>query len=251
MANKPTQVTTNEVRISYEHLLKPYAQNPGAEEKYSATLLIPKSDVQSKQRIDAAIQAAIQEGVSGKWGGVRPAQVAVPLHDGDGVRPNGEPFGPECKGHWVMTASSKLQPELVDLSLNPILNATEIYSGMYARVNINFFSYFNSGKKGIGCGLGPVQKTRDGDPLGGRVSAAEAFGGTPAAPATPTYGAAMPATPVLGYAPAPQQQYAQPQGYAAPVPAQPYQSAAGDTPPWNTPVDPITGQPLAGGVMGL
>ncbi|MBQ1417716.1 MAG: DUF2815 family protein, partial [Selenomonas sp.] len=33
------------------------------------------------------------------------------------------------------------------------------------------------GKKGIGFGLGPVQKTRDGEPLGGgRMSAAQAFG---------------------------------------------------------------------------
>lgn len=182
--NKTTNVTTGEVRISYEHLLKPYAQQPGAEEKYSATLLLPKSDYATKQRIDAAVQAAIQEGVTGKWGGVRPPQVSTPFHDGDGVRPNGEPFGPECDGCWVMTASSKQRPEIVDLGMNPIIDATEIYSGVYARININFFAYFNSGKKGIGCGLGPVQKTRDGEPLGGRVSASEAFGGYPAAPAT-------------------------------------------------------------------
>lgn len=176
MADNITSVTTNEVRISYEHLVKPYAQTLGAEEKFSVTLLIPKSDFITKQRIDTAIQAAITAGVSGKWNGVRPPQVSAPLHDGDGVRPNGEAFGPECKGCWVMTASSKQRQDVVDLSLQPIIDATQIYSGMYARVNINFFAYFNSGKKGIGCGLGPVQKTRDGEPLGGRISAADAFG---------------------------------------------------------------------------
>lgn len=61
---KPTQLTTGEVRISYEHLLKPYAQQPGAEEKFSATILVPKSDADTKRRLDAAIQAAITEGVS-------------------------------------------------------------------------------------------------------------------------------------------------------------------------------------------
>lgn len=186
MANN-TSVTTNEIRISYEHLTKPYAHNANAEEKYSATLLIPKADIVTKQRIDAAIQAAIQEGVAGKWNGVRPAQVAIPLHDGDGVRPNGGPFGPECKGCWVMTASSKQRQDVVDLNLQPIIDATQIYSGMYARVNINFFAYFNSGKKGIGCGLGPVQKTRDGEPLGGRVTAADAFGSAAPTPPTPQY----------------------------------------------------------------
>lgn len=194
--NKPTQVTTGEVRISYEHLLKPYAQQQGAEPKFSATLLIPKSDVGTKQRIDAAIQAAIAEGVAGKWNGARPPQPPVPLYDGDGVRPNGELFGEECKGHWVMTANSKQQQEIVDMQMNPIFDSTQVYSGMYARVVINFFAYNAAGKKGVGCGLGPVQKTRDGEPLGGRMSAAEAFGGGfdstayPAQPPqTPAYGA--------------------------------------------------------------
>lgn len=184
---KPTQLTTGEVRISYEHLLKPYAQQPGAEEKFSATILVPKSDVATKQRLDAAVQAAITEGVSSKWGGVRPPQPPTPIHDGDGLRPNGEEFGPECKGCWVMTASSKQRQDIVDMNMNSIIEPTEVYSGMYARVCLNFFAYNSNGKKGIGCGLGPVQKTRDGDPLGGRITASEAFG----AP-QPQYGAPMP-----------------------------------------------------------
>lgn len=236
MANKSTEVTTGEVRISYEHLMKPYANQPGAEPKYSATLLIPKTDIDTKRRIDAAIQAAIAEGVSSKWGGIRPPQPPIPIYDGDGLRPNGTPFGPECKGHWVMTASSKMQQEIVDAAMNPIINPTEVYSGMYARVNINFFAYNQAGKRGIGCGLGPVQKMRDGEPLGGRTTAAEAFGGS--------------AVPQQPYAPAPQ-----------------YPQQQADTPPWQTPVqqqytpqpqapaqqpqiNPITGQPY-GGVMGL
>ena len=90
--------------------------------------------------------------------------LAIPIHDGDGTRPSdGMPFGAECKGHWVFTASANAtrQPEVVDLNMNPIINQTEIYSGMYARVAIRFFPYLNNGKKGVGCGLGPVQKIRD------------------------------------------------------------------------------------------
>ena len=193
---KATQVTTNEIRLSYAHLMTPYANQPGQEEKYSVTLLIPKADTATKAAIDAAMAAAIQEGIAGRWGGVKPAQPATPLYDGDGVRANGEAFGPECKGHWVMTASSKQRPELVDRNLQPIIDATEVYSGMYARVCINFFAYANNGRKGIGCGLGPVQKVRDGEPLGGRVTAAEAFGAAPATPAQPAVnpitGAPMP-----------------------------------------------------------
>ena len=177
MNAKPTQVTTGVVRLSYEHLLKPYAMSGKEEDaKYSVTLLIPKSDTATKARLDAAIKAAIQEGQAGKWGGAKVAQPAIPLHDGDGYRQNGEAYGPECAGCWVMTASSKQQQEIVDTALNPIFDPTQIYSGMYARVVVNFFAYNSNGKRGVGAGLGPVQKLRDGEPLGGRITAADAFG---------------------------------------------------------------------------
>lgn len=245
-----TSVTTGEVRLSYVHLFQPRANQPGQEPKYSTTILIPKSDFATKQRIDAAIQAAINKGVQTVWGGARPPQPKVPVYDGDGVRPNGDPFGPECKGHWVLTASSKQQQAVVDMSLSPIINQSEVYSGMYGRVNINFFPYSNSGNRGVGVGLGPVQKTRDGEPLGGRVSAEQAFGAgfTPAPAPTGWEQAAPPQQfgqqpqPGYGQQQAPQQSYGQQppaqQGYAAPQ--QPQQQ-----------IDPITGKPLNGGVWGI
>lgn len=220
MTMKPTTVTTGQVRLSYVHLTKPYAPNPGQEPKYSVTILLPKTDIATKQRIDAAIEAAIQEGITRVWNGTRPPMLKTPIWDGDGVRQNGEPFGPECKGHWVFTASSKQPVEVVDLNLSPIINSTEIYSGMYARVCVTFFPFNNSGNRGIGCSLGPVQKVADGEPLGGRITAAQAFGefGAPAQPA--------------------QHPAAQPTG-------QVYAQAIGQA------IDPITGRPLSGGVMGL
>lgn len=253
MANHdPKRVVTGKVRLSYVHLFTPFANQPGAEPKFSVTLLIPKSDIATKQRIDAAIQAAIEEGISTKWNGVRPPQIHLPIHDGDGVRPSdGMPFGKECKGHWVMTASSKQKPEIVDINLNPIIDQTQIYSGIYGRVSIRFFPYNAAGKKGIGCGLGNVQKLEDGEPLGGRRSAADDFGdlAPPAAasgyPAQPP--AAQPTTP--GYPPA---QAGQPPAYPGYPPNQAYPPQTYPQQP-ATPVqiDPITGKPLQGGIMGL
>lgn len=177
-----TNVTTGKARLSYVHLFKPYAYTPGQEEKFSCTVLIPKSDVETKARIDAAIEAAKQKGVSDKWNGQCPPILPIPVYDGDGVRPSdGMAFGPECRGHWVFTASAKADypPEVVDANMNPIINQSEIYSGIYARVNVNFFPYAFGGKKGIGCGLGPVQKLADGEALGGSApTAAQAFGGS-------------------------------------------------------------------------
>ena len=141
MAND-TRVMTGKVRLSYVHLFKPYAAEKGQEEKYSCTILVPKTDVQTKP--------------------------TIPIYDGDGIRPSdGQEFGEECKGHWVFTASAKIdyQPGIVDVRAQPILNQSEIYSGIYARVSVNFFPYAVSGKKGIGCGLGNVQKLMDGEPL--------------------------------------------------------------------------------------
>jgi hypothetical protein len=241
----PKHVVTGEARLSYVHILQPYAnRNNGAtaEEKYSVTVLIPKSDLATMQRINAAIEAATQEGATSKWKG-RPPRVATPVHDGDGQRPSdGAEFGPECKGHWVFTASCKAdrKPRVVDASVQDIMDPTKVYSGVYGRVGVDFFPYDNSGKKGVGCGLTNVQILRDGEPLDNRRTAEDDFGG-----------------PAQQYAP-PQPQYQPPQqGYAPQQPLPGYQAPAyapqGYTPPqpaqfgygYNTgAVDPITGQPI-------
>lgn len=250
----PQHVVTGRVRLSYVHLFVPRIGTNGGDPKYGATILLPKSDIATKQRIDAAIQAAIAAGVSSRWNGARPPQVATPIHDGDGVRPSdGMPFSDECKGHWVFTASSKQAPQVVDLGLNPIIQQTDVYSGMYARVSINFFPYATGGKKGIGCGLRNVQKVDDGEPLGGRTNAADDFSGAPGyyQPAQPAYQPQAPAYPQ-------QPTYPQQPVYPAPVqPAYPQQPAYQPVQPTYAPVqpqqyDPITGAPIPpGGVMGL
>lgn len=176
-----THVVTGKVRLSYTHLTKPYARNADQEPKYSCTVLVPKSDTATMAKINEAIAEAKRIGKDKKWDGIIPPIVAVPVHDGDGARPSdGMPFGDECKGHWVFTASSKNAPAIVDVNLNRILDETEIYSGIYARVAVDFFAYSNAGKKGIGCGLANVQKLADGDSLAGGTTAEQDFG-TPVA----------------------------------------------------------------------
>lgn len=192
--NKNTTITIGEVRVSYTNLFNPSApaNNPQAESKFSTTILLPKSNVQAKAALDGAINAAIEAGVASKWNGVRPPVPAVCVHDGDGVRPSdGQPFGQECKGCWVFTASSKADrpPFVVDAQVQKIINPAEVYSGCYGNVNVTFFPYNSAGKKGIGCGLNGFQKTRDGEPLGSRMTAEEAFSAvSPAAPAVAGWG---------------------------------------------------------------
>lgn len=180
MAMSPNTITLGEVRLSYCNLFQPRPpfNNPNGEPKFSTTILVPKSNTRAKVMIDAAINAAIEMGVAKCWNGIRPPQPAICVHDGDGPRPSdGQPFGAECKGHWVFTASCKADraPFVVDSRVQPILQQGEIYSGVCGNVNISFFAYANSGKKGIGCGLNGFQKTRDEEPLGSSISAGDAF----------------------------------------------------------------------------
>lgn len=241
-------LTTGKVRFSYCHVWQPQAPQGGGEAKYSVTLLIPKNDVNTINAINAEVEQAKQNGVTTQWGGKLPPLVKVPIYDGDGVRPSGEPFGEECKGHYVMTASCKNAPYVVDLNVQPIINQADVYSGCYGRASINFFAYNQNGNKGIGCGLNGVQKIEDGEPLSGGVSAAEAFGGSNTYGGYPATGTS--AMPQMGVQPmmtpnipqTPMQPIPQPQaGY--------YQGATQGVTAGA--VDPITGLPIVpGGVMG-
>lgn len=170
-------IVTGEVRLSYVNVFTPKPPLSGGEPKYSVMVLLPKSDVATKQAIDTEIQRVLAEAVSTTFGGQTPTMPAIPIYDGDGVRQNGEPFGEECKGHWVFTASSLNKPEVVDANVQPIISSTAVYSGCYGRVSIRFFAYNKAGKKGVGCGLGNIQKLRDGEPLGGGTTAEQDFGG--------------------------------------------------------------------------
>lgn len=211
-------VTISNVRFSYCNLFQPKAGPGQSEAKYSVTVLVPKSNTEAKALIDREVSAAIEQGVSRKWNGQRPPQPALCVHDGDGPRPSdGAPFGEECRGCWVFTASSRERPFVVDSQVNEIIDPRAVYSGIWGNANVNFYAYNFSGKKGIGCGLNGVQKTADGEPLSGRVTAQEAFQPV-AAPTAPA-------------------------AYAAP--AQPAAPASYAAPPWGgAQVNPFTGQAL-------
>ena len=187
MANtNPTHVTTGKVRFSYEHLMRPYkgeAAGPDDQPKYSVTVLVPKSDTATMQKINAGIAAAKKRGLETKKykDGTPVDKLPTPIWDGDGYRADGyTPFDPECAGCWVFTAScgQDRKPRVVDANVQDILDPTEIYSGIYGRVSVDFFPYNFAGKQGVGCALCNVQKLADGEPLGAaRATAEDDFGG--------------------------------------------------------------------------
>ncbi|WP_102400183.1 DUF2815 family protein [Haloimpatiens massiliensis] len=170
-----TKVTTGKVRLSYANLFEPRAME-GQDPKYSVSVIIPKTDKETLQAIKEATNEAKEQG-KGKFGGKVPANLKTPLRDGDIDRPDDEAYA----GCYFLNANSKNKPGVVDKDVQPILDATEVYSGCYARLTLNFYAYSASGNKGIACGLGNVQKLEDGEPLGGFTRAEddfEAVGGT-------------------------------------------------------------------------
>lgn len=164
-----TQITTGKVRFSYCNLFEPRAAVDGGKETYSVTLLIDKGDKFTLSKVKAAIAEAKQNYLQKNAGKKLPAELKTTIHDGDGERPNGGDFGPECKGCFVMTVSSKSQPVLVDKNKVPITDPRELYSGCYGRAIINFYVYDTNGNKGVSAGLNGIMKLHDGEPLSGGV----------------------------------------------------------------------------------
>lgn len=172
MANvrKTKVITGKNTRLSYFHGWEPTSIN-GGPERYSVSVLIPKDDKETVKAINDAVDAAIEEGIA-KFGGKKPNKAAIklPLRDGDTERED-EAYA----GHWFINANSKTAPQIVDKAVKPILDRDEVYSGCYARVSLNFYAFNSNGNKGIACGLGNIQKIRDGEPLDGRSSATDDF----------------------------------------------------------------------------
>lgn len=167
-----TKVITGKVRFSYAHVFEPSAINDGDAKKYSVSIIIPKKDKKTLEKIEAAIATALEDG-KGKFGGKIPKKYKQPLRDGDEEREDDEVY----QNAMFVNANSTTKPGLVDADLNPIMDKEDFYSGCYGRASLNFYAFNVNGNMGIACGLNNLQKLEDGDRLaGGGASAEEDFG---------------------------------------------------------------------------
>ncbi len=178
MANKvvnPMKVITGKgTRWSYANVWEPKAI-AGDTPKYSVSLIIPKSDTVTVEKIKAAIQAAYKEGeakLKGNGRTVPPlSSLKTPLRDGDAERPD----DPAYANAYFVNANSATAPGVVDADRQEIIDRSEVYSGVYGRASINFYAFNTNGNKGIACGLNNLQKIADGEPLGGKSRAEDDF----------------------------------------------------------------------------
>ena len=167
-----TTVKTGKVRLSYFKAYEGELNDDGVM-VYPTSILIPKGDKETIKKINAAVEAAIEEGKTKFWNGKIPKNLKTPLRDGDDERPEDEAY----EGHFFLNAkSSKRKPGIAKpigknadgtVKFQEITDSTEIYSGCYARVSLNFFPFNAKGNAGVGVGLNNIVKVQDGEALGG------------------------------------------------------------------------------------
>lgn len=182
MSNNTNKVNTNPMKVitgpdtrwSYANVWEAKSINGGTP-KFSVSLIIPKSDTRTIAKIKAAIEAAYREGeakLKGNGKAVPPlSAIKTPLRDGDSERPD----DPAYANSYFINANSSTAPGIVDADRQPILERSEVYSGVYGRASINFYAFNSNGNRGIACGLNNLQKIRDGEPLGGKSRAEDDF----------------------------------------------------------------------------
>ena len=167
-------ITGPNTRWSYANVWEPKAINGGTP-KYSVSLIIPKDDTATVAKIKASLEAAYKEGEAKLKGNGRsvPPLTAIknPLRDGDLERPD----DPAYANAYFINANSATPPGIVDAARQEIFDHSEVYSGVYGKASITFYAFNSNGNKGIACGLNNLQKIRDGEPLGGKASAASDF----------------------------------------------------------------------------
>jgi len=170
----PTEVRTGICRASYANLWEPKSIN-GGKEKFSVSIIIPKSDKTTVTAIEKAIKSAYDEGKAKLKGNSKTApalkDIKTPLRDGDDERPDDEAYADS----YFLNANSDIQPDIIDRFKDEITDRKLVYSGCFCKFFINFYAFSASGNRGIACGLNGVQLISKGEPLGGRRRAEDVF----------------------------------------------------------------------------
>ena len=152
-------VTKKPVRLTFTFL-------PDEDGVFRTSALIPKKDKALVAQIEEAIDEAKEYGKTAKWGGKIPRNLKIAFQDGDDTDLDKYP---ENEGHFLLNARSKKSVGLVDIDRQPILDATEVYSGCWAYVSATSFAYDNE-SKGVSFFLNNIMKARDDESFGGGSS---------------------------------------------------------------------------------
>lgn len=148
-------------RLSYPSLFeKKKFDGDAGDGKYMVTVLIPKSEKETINALNNAIEAAKTAGITAKWKGKLPAKLALPMVDGDDTDDEYQ------QGHFTIKAKSNMRPAVTDINGNPIVDEEEIYGGVWAFVSVSFYAYNAAGNTGVAATINGVKKFKDDERFG-------------------------------------------------------------------------------------
>ena len=150
-------IQIKDVRLSYPHLFKPWAQNDDQEKKYSARVLLPinthGAEIKAIQQFLLKMQ---QESFK-----ARIPNDKLFLRDGNLTGK------PEDAGCWYIAASDSIRPQVVGKRREPLTEEDDaVYGGCYVNILIRPWAQNNKYGKRINANLCAVQFVRDGERFG-------------------------------------------------------------------------------------
>lgn len=175
---------TPEFRLMYESILEA-EENEDGTAKFHHVLMgfDPKTDLSGLKKAllakvketKPALYDAFLEAFKTQWPNV-PEFIKgyrQPFQNGD------EKENDAYHGLILLRAKTKKAPGIVDRKLQAILDADEIYAGMFCKASLSVYAYETikgkGNKPGFSFGLLNVQKTRDGDRISSRSKAEDDF----------------------------------------------------------------------------
>lgn len=160
------KIITPVFRASFANVFKPRSPFEGQEPVYSVQMLFPKST--DLKPLKEAVRAAIVK----KWGADKaewPKNLRLPFKDGN------EKNLEDYKDMTVIEARSKMKPGVVDQNVQDIIEASEFYSGCWARATVTCFAYDKAGNRGVSFGLQNLQKVKDDTAFSGKRNPKDDF----------------------------------------------------------------------------
>jgi len=171
-------VITPEFRVSYPVVFEPKKNDLNGKMEYSVVALFKKGENLEK------LKAAAQEACEKKWGKDQkkwPKNLRSPFRDqAEREKTNEEtglPYMPDGyeKGAIFLNLKSSSRPGVVNQQVKAFTDESEFYAGCYAFASLSCYAYDQAGNKGVAFGLQNIQKSRDGEPFGGRTKAEDDF----------------------------------------------------------------------------
>ncbi len=185
-----SKLITPEFRVSYPNVFKPRYNDLAKKEQYSVEALFSK-DTDLTQ-----LKKAVQDAIIEKWGETAkiakspdgmyslsvdgkvltkkvngkdvPAEFRIPFKDQGDKEKDGILPEPLVKGALFISLKSDQKPGVVDQNVQAIINESEFYAGCFAKASVNAKAYDNAGNRGVAIYLNNIQKTKEGESLGGK-----------------------------------------------------------------------------------